>query len=162
MEPVTGRLLDESDADAVLVAVVVFLAGTFSGCVGYWIGGAAVMAGARSAGAPATYRSARHAVAFAAAPIALSLLLLWPLRLSLYGLDLFRTGGSDGAGAGRAFDLAEWFFGAWALALLVVALRILYGLAWARVLAALGVSAVALVGLLIVMAVFFQGIGGGA
>ena len=162
MEPVTGRLLDESDADAVLVAVVVFLAGAFSGLVGYWIGGAAVLAGARSAGAPATYRSARHAVAFAAAPIALSLLVLWPVRLSLYGLDLFRTGGSDREGAGRTLDLAEWLFGAWSLALLVIALRILYRLAWVRVIAALAVSVVALFGLLIVMAVFFQGIGGGA
>ncbi|MBA3365557.1 MAG: YIP1 family protein [Actinobacteria bacterium] len=162
MEPVTGRLLDESDADAVLVAVVAFLAGAFSGLVGYWIGGAAVLAGARGAGAAASYRGARHAVAFAAAPIALSLLVLWPVRLSLYGLDLFRTGGSDGGGAGRAFDLAEWVFGVWALALLVVALRILYRLAWVRVAGALAVSVAALFGLLIVMAVFFQGIGGGA
>jgi len=32
---------------------------------------------------------------FASAPLALSLLLVWPVRLAIYGDDLFRSGGSD-------------------------------------------------------------------
>ena len=37
-----------------------------------------------------SFRQARHIVGLAAAPLALSLLLVWPVRLAIYGGDVFR------------------------------------------------------------------------
>src|ERR671927_526404 len=59
-----------------------------------------VSGGLRAAGSLGSYRRARHLLAFACAPIALSLV-VWPVRLAVYGGDVFRTGGAD-AGAGNA------------------------------------------------------------
>jgi hypothetical protein len=70
-------------------------------------------------------------VAFAAAPIALSLV-LWPVKLVLYGNALFRSGGSDhGVGAG-VFDALELGFLLWAAALLVIGVRAVHGWTWVR------------------------------
>ena len=60
---------------------------------------------------------------FAAAPLALSLLLVWPVRLAIYGDDLFRTGGSDTGTGEWVFDVLifacyVWTFGLVALGLL--------------------------------------------
>ena len=54
-----------------------------------------------------TYRQARHVLAFASAPVALSLLVLWPVRLAVYGEDVFRTGGSDHGAGNTAFVVLE-------------------------------------------------------
>ena len=74
-----------------------------------------------------TYRQARHVLAFASAPVALSLLVLWPVRLAVYGEDLFRTGGSDHGAGNTAFVVLELLFVAWSLALLVLGLRAVRG-----------------------------------
>ena len=122
--PTTGRLLDDPRVDGVLVAVLTFLGGGLYGVATYWIGGAALYLGARGAGSKGTYRRARHVLGFAAAPLVLSLLVVWPLRLAVYGDDVFRTGGADATGAGRwVFKGLELGFLAWAVALLVVGVR---------------------------------------
>ena len=54
-----------------------------------------VRLGASLAGSVGSYRRARHVLAFASVPITLTLL-VWPVRLSLYGTDVFRSGGADG------------------------------------------------------------------
>ena len=64
-------------------------------------------------------------------PIALSLV-LWPVRLALYGEDVFRTGGSDAGTGARVFELLGARFLAWALVLLVVGIRTVHGWTWAR------------------------------
>jgi hypothetical protein len=74
-----------------------------------------------------TYRQARHVLAFASAPVALSLLVLWPVRLAVYGEDLFRTGGSDHGAGNTTFVVLELLFVAWSLALLGVGLRAVRG-----------------------------------
>src|SRR2546423_1172121 len=78
--------------DGLTFTVWVFLAGGAYGFVAYWLLGGAVYLGARGAGSFASYRLARHVLVFAAAPAALSLLAAWPLRLPLYGGDVFPRG----------------------------------------------------------------------
>ena len=124
LAPETGRLLDESlvdDSIAVLV-VLVFLTGAIYGAFAYWIGGAFLYVGMRGAGSQGTYRRARHA--FAAVPTVLGLLLVWPVRLLVYGTDSFRSGGDDTGVGPLLFDLAEGAFVLWSLGLLVYGIAV--------------------------------------
>ena len=73
------------------------------------------------------------------APLALSLVLVWPLRLALYGSDVFRRGGSDDGGRRRVSStLLELGFAAWAAVLLLVGVRAVHGWTWSRSLARSG------------------------
>ncbi|MGH2449681.1 MAG: YIP1 family protein [Candidatus Limnocylindria bacterium] len=112
------RFLDDPRIDTVLVAVLVFLTGGIYGATTYWLGGGALHFGLRAAGARGSYRRARHLLAFAAAPLALMLLLVWPVRLVLYGADSFRTGGEDEGTGGLMLDGLAAAFVLWSLALL--------------------------------------------
>jgi len=118
-----GRLLDDPKFDGVSLAMWAFLGGGFYGLVVYWLGGLMVYALAHGIGARSSYRQARHVVGLAAAPVALSLLLLWPVRIAIYGGDVFRSGGSDSGLGDRIFEglvglSFAWFFGLVALGLL--------------------------------------------
>ena len=122
--PITPSLSDRAGIDAVLGAVLVFLAGGMYGGATYWLGGAALYFGARGAGSRGSYRRTRHTLAYAAAPLALSLVVVWPVRIAVFGGDLFRTGGADEDGLGRwIFEALDVAFLAWALALLVLGTR---------------------------------------
>jgi hypothetical protein len=120
-----GELLDDSRYDGWNIAVWAFLGGIFYGTLVYWLGGLLVHALASALAAGSSYRQARHVVGFAAAPLALSLLLVWPVRLAIYGDDLFRSGGSDTGTGDRIFDALifgsyVWTFGLVALGLLAL------------------------------------------
>lgn len=130
-----GRLLDDSSYDGLLVAVWAFIAGSLYGMFGYFAFGALLHAGAKALGSQGSYRRARHVLAFAAVPIALSLV-LWPAKLALYGGDVFRSGGHDTGAGARTFTVLLLGFAAWAAALLVVGVRAVHGWTWARALAA--------------------------
>jgi hypothetical protein len=88
-------------------------------------------------------------LAFAAVPLALSLV-LWPVKLALYGGDWFRTGGRDTGTGGLVFDLLTYGFFLWAVVLLVTGVRAVHRWPWTRALAActLAVVAPVVVGLL--------------
>jgi len=118
-----GRLLDDVANDALNVAVIAFIGGSLYGVVGYFFGGLVLYALTRAVGG-ATYRQVRHVLAFASAPIALSLFVVWPVRLAVFGEDVFRSGGSDHGVGNDAFYAVELLFVLWALALLVLGLRI--------------------------------------
>ena len=122
----SGRLLDDElvDGSGLVVAVLVFFLGCVYGAATYWLGGAALYVGLRGAGSRGSYRRARHLLAFAAAPLVLGLLVVWPLRLAAFGSDNFRRGGSDEGAAALAFDLAFGLFVAWALVLLVYGISV--------------------------------------
>lgn len=144
-----GRLLDEplADGSLLVVAVLVFLLGALYGIATYWVGGAALYVGLRGAGSRGSYRRARHLLAFAAAPLVLGLVLVWPVRLAAYGADSFRSGGDD-RGTGRlAFDLAAGAFAVWALGLLVYGISVVER--WSPVRALIALALVVL-GLLLV------------
>ena len=130
-----AHLLDDSDYDALLVCVWVFLAGAISGAFVYWLLGAVLHGSARALGSHGSFRRSRHLLAFAAVPIVCSLL-VWPVKLALYGERLFRAGGAGLGAGGRVFTALELLFVAWAVALLVVGVRAVHGWSWSRALAA--------------------------
>jgi hypothetical protein len=126
---VAGTLMDVNGAhasDGLDVALWAFLGGGAYGTLFYFLGGLVVYALTRVVGG-ITYRQARHVLAFASAPVALSLLLLWPVRLAVYGEDLFRTGGSDHGAGNTVFVVLELMFVAWSLGLLLLGLRTVRG-----------------------------------
>jgi hypothetical protein len=117
-----GRLLDDSSFDGVNVAIWAFLGGACYGFVVYWIGGLMVFALAQGIGARCSFRQARHVVGLAAAPLALSLILVWPVRIAIYGGDVFRTGGSDTGLGDKVFEGLVVAAFAWALVLVALGL----------------------------------------
>jgi hypothetical protein len=138
----TGRLLDYWEVDAVLVAVVTFLSGGIYAFVTYWLGGALLHLGIRAAGGEGSYRRSRHVLAFSAAPLALSLLLLWPVRLAVYGGDSFRQGGADEGTGDWIFTGLSIAFAVWAGVLLVLGVGVVQR--WTIGRAAVSVALIAL------------------
>lgn len=126
LAPETGRLLDESlvDDSITVLAVLVFLTGAIYGAFAYWAGGGFLYIGLRGAGSKGSYRRARHVLAFAAVPTVLGLVVVWPIRLLVYGTDSFRSGGSDSGVGPLLFDLAEGAFVLWSVALLVYGIAV--------------------------------------
>jgi len=139
-----AHLMDpgESALDPGVTAIWTFVFGSIYGGFVYFAFGAVLWASARALGSQGSYRRARHVLAFAAVPVALSLVVLWPVKLALYGGDWFRTGGGDTGLGGAAFDLLTDAFFVWAVALLAIGVRSVHGWTWARALAATGLAAV--------------------
>lgn len=140
MTSVVGGLLDDPEYDTLVLLVYLFVAGLVHGFAALFVIGGLVYFGASLAGSLGSFRRARHIVAFAAVPIALTLL-VWPVRLSLYGEDLFHRGGSDTGAGAAVFDGIEWAAVAWAFALLAVGVRVVHGWSWGRTASALVVPA---------------------
>jgi hypothetical protein len=138
----TARTLyDNSEYDAVLVAVWAVVAGAFIAFAGYFIVGGALYLGARGLGSEGTFRRARHVLAFALAPVALSLFVVWPLQLAAFGTDVFRRGGADDGAAATFLDGLAVGFAAWSAVLLLVGVRAVHGWTWWRSLGALALVA---------------------
>jgi hypothetical protein len=135
--PAWGTVMNDGSVDVLALVVVTFVGGLFYGAAGYFVLGLALWLGAKAVGADPPFRLARHVVAFAAVPIALSLLVLVPVIGIAFGSDWFRTGGSD-EGAGRevvtGIGLA---FVAWSTVLAAIGLRTAIRLPWRGVLGAL-------------------------
>jgi hypothetical protein len=136
----TTYLNDES-RDGVDLAIYVFAAGGISGAFAYLVVGWLLFRASRALGSEGKFRRSRHVLAFAATPIALSLV-LWPFKLALYGDDWFRTGGRDSGAAVAVFDVLGAAFAVWSLVLLVIGVRSVHGWTWQRAIVA---SAAALV-----------------
>lgn len=131
--PTAGRLLDERAFDWVLVAVWTFVGGSLFGAVAYALGGLVLWLGVRGMGSFETeWRSVRHVLAYALVPLASSLPVLLAVRLAAFGGDAFRSGGADAGAAGAAVQVLQGVFVLWALGLLVLGLRVVYGFTWAR------------------------------
>jgi hypothetical protein len=138
--------LDDTSRDAVDLALWSFTAGGITGAFGYFLVGWILYRVVRALGSQGSYRRARHVVAFAAVPIALSLV-LWPFKLAIDGDDWFRSGGHDAGAATVGFDALSIGFYAWSVALLVIGVRSVHGWTWQRALAASAVTLVLPVGL---------------
>src|SRR5205823_13334957 len=95
---VTSTLMDDPARDWIVVALWAFLAGGLYGFVLYYAVGKVFHVALRRLGSRGSFRRARHVLAFAATPIALALLVYWPVRVAIYGGDLFRRGGAAGRG----------------------------------------------------------------
>jgi Yip1 domain len=126
--PTYGRLLQDRFVawDDFTIAVLAFVGGGIYGIAVYWAAGLLLYLVVRGLGRTRSYRQARHVLAFAAAPVALSLFLVWPVRLAVYGDDVFRTGGSDRGAGNSLFVSFEAAFVVWALVLLALGIRTVY------------------------------------
>ena len=135
--PVAGRLLDDVEFDALLIAVWAFLGGGLFGIAVYFAGGGVLQLAGRVFGTRGSYRRARHVFGFAVAPLALALVLYWPIRIAIQGSDVFRSGGGDG---GHVLADLFYVFVAWSLALLVIGVRTVHGWSWPRAAATVAVA----------------------
>ena len=88
-------------------------------------------------------------------PIALALVLYWPIRIAVYGSDLFRTGGADGRGAGELVAWIFYGFVIWSLGLLLVGVRTVHGWTWARSIAGVAWAAAIGVGLAVALTLLY-------
>jgi hypothetical protein len=129
---VASTLLDDVQIDGSLLAVWAFLAGGLYGFTVYFVMGKVLHVALRRLGGRGSFRRARHLLAFAAVPVALALFVYWPVRIAVYGSDLFRTGGADGRGAGPLFAWIFYGFVIWSLGLLVLGVRTVHGWTWTR------------------------------
>jgi hypothetical protein len=135
--PTAAGLLDKPDYDALLLAIWAFVAGGLYGAVGYFFFGFALFFGARLLGSLGDFRRSRQLVGLALVPLALSLLVLLPVRLALYGGDAFREGGPDEGTGETVLLVLQLAFVAWSLGLLAIGVRVVHGWAWLRAVAAL-------------------------
>lgn len=139
--PTAAGLLDKPSYDALLVAIWAFIAGGIYGAAAYFLLGFAVFFGARLLGSLGGFRRERQVVGFALVPLALSLLVLLPLRLALYGGDVFRDGGADEGVGETVFLGLQLAFVAWSAALLLLGVRTVHGWNWLRSVAVVAAGA---------------------
>jgi len=152
---VTSTLMDDPARDWIVVALWAFLAGGLYGFALYYAVGKVFHVALRRLGSRGSYRRARHVLAFAATPVALALLVYWPVRIAVYGGALFRTGGADGRGAGVVLAWVFYAFVLWALALLVIGVRTVHGWTWGRSLAGVAFGSAIAAGLALAVSVLY-------
>lgn len=137
LTPAWGTVMDDGTVDGLVLVVLTFVGGLFYGAAGYFFLGLALWLGAKAVGVDTPFRIARQVVAFAAVPVALSIVVVLPAIALAFGWDWFRTGGDD-TGTGRDVVVALGLaFMAWALALVAVGLRTTFRLPWRGVVGAL-------------------------
>jgi len=139
---VARHLLNDGSIDTVVIPVWAFIGGACYALVVYWILGGCLYAAARGLGSLGSYRRARHLLAYAAVPLALSLLVFWPVRIAVYGSDLFRTGGDDYGRGDTIFGAVNLGFAAWSVILLLIGVRSVHGWTWSRAAATVALAAV--------------------
>lgn len=138
--PTASHLMDDRSYDGLLVAIWAFLAGGISGAFAYFALGALLYAASKSLGSLGTYRRSRHVLAFAAAPVALSLV-VWPVKLAVYGEAVFRSGGADRGAGAAAFEALQLAFVGWGALLLLTGVRAVHGWTWLRAAATCALAA---------------------
>lgn len=139
--PVARTLLNDPSMSEALIPVWAFLGGAVYALALYWLGGGLLFGAARRLGGLGTYRRARQTLALATAPLALSLVTLWPIRIAVYGQDLFRTGGNDYGRTDAIFGGIYFACLAWCAWLLVVGVRSTHGWTWGRAAGAVALAA---------------------
>jgi hypothetical protein len=140
--PVARHLLNDPSVSLALVPVWAFIGGAVYALALYWVGGGLLFGAARRLGSLGGLRRSRHLLGLAAAPLALSLLTLWPVRIAVYGTDLFRTGGNDYGRGDAVFGAVYLAFIAWSIWLLVAGVRAVHGWTWVRATAAVALAGV--------------------
>ena len=139
--PVARQLLNDASFSVSLIPVWAFLGGMVYAVAVYWLGGGLLYGAARRFGGLGSYRRARSMLALSAAPRALALFTLWPVRIAIYPEDLFRTGGTDWGPGDRTFGGLFYFAFAWSAILLVIGIRAVHGWSWGRSLATFALAA---------------------
>jgi len=140
--PVARTLLNDSSMSVGLIPVWAFLGGAVYALAVYWLGGGLLFGAARRLGGLGSYRRARQTIALATAPLALSLVTFWPIRIAVYGEDLFRTGGNDYGRTDMIFGAIYFACLVWCAWLLVLGVRSTHGWTWVRATGAVVLAAV--------------------
>jgi hypothetical protein len=141
MTPSFGRLFDDPLIDGLLVFVIAIIAGSIYGFFSYYVLGWALSLGVKALGGEARSKHCRHVLAFSLAPLVLSLIVVWPVRLAAYGGDVFKSGGSDSGAGGQLLGWLCVACALWSVGLLVYGLKTILRCDWFR---AFGASAFAL------------------
>jgi hypothetical protein len=140
--PVARQLLNDASMSTSLIPVWAFFGGVVYALTFYWMGGGLLFGASRRLGGLGSFRRSRHVLGLASAPLALSLFTFWPVRIAVYGADLFRTGGND-YGRGDAVFGGIWYAVlAWSFCLLVFGVRAVHGWTLARAIGAVALTAV--------------------
>jgi Yip1-like protein len=139
LEPPYGRF--HYDFSAFNLVFESILGGALVAGSNFWLGGALVYLGARGFGATTGYRLARHVAGLATTPFVILLVFALPVRLGLYGTDLFKAGGGDDGSGGAVFVAIDAVALAWTLVLVVIGIRQTQRWSWIRALGALGIVA---------------------
>jgi hypothetical protein len=139
--PTFRHILNDGAVSLVLVPVLAFISGAFYAVAVYWVGGGLLYGAARRLGGLGSYHRARHLLALSTAPLSLALVTVWPLRILIYGQNLFRTGGTDWGPGDRTFGGLQYFAFVWCAILLVIGVRTVHGWSWGRSLATVGLAA---------------------
>lgn len=139
--PTFRRMLNDGSVSLVLIPVLAFLAGALYATAAWWLGGGLLHGAVRRLGSEGSWRRSRHTLALSAAPLALALLTFWPVRIAVYGEDLFRTGGDDYGRGDTVFGGIYLGIVAWAVLLLLVGVRTVHGWSWGRAAAAVALAA---------------------
>jgi hypothetical protein len=139
--PVARHLLNDASFSVSLIPVWAFFGGAVYAIAVYWLGGGLLFGAAQRFGGLGSYRRARSVLALSGAPLALALFTLWPIRIAVYGQDLFRTGGRDWGPGDRIFGGLLYFAFAWSAVLVVVGVRSVHGWSWGRSLATVALAA---------------------
>jgi hypothetical protein len=140
--PVARHLLNDSSVSVALIPVWAFFGGVIYALAIYWIGGGLLSRASRRLGGLGSWQRSRHVLALSAAPLALSLVTLWPVRILVYGQDLFRTGGDDYGRGDSIFGAIFVASLAWCGLLLLIGVRAVHGWTWARAVGAVALAAV--------------------
>ena len=152
---VASTLLDDPARDWVVLAVWAFLAGGLSGFTLYFVLGKVLHVSLRRLGSRGSFRRARHLLAFATAPVAFALFVYWPIRIAIYGEDLFKFDGSDGGTTGTVFAWVFYAFLVWALVLLVIGVRTVHGWTWARSIAGVAYASAIMAALAVALTLLY-------
>jgi hypothetical protein len=139
--PTFRRMLNDPSVDLVLVPVLAFVAGSLYAAATYWLGGGLLYGATRRLGSLGNYRRSRQLLALAATPLALALVVFWPIRIAVYGENLFRTGGDDYGRGDSVFGAVFLGFLVWSLLLLLIGVRTVHGWSWARAAGAVALAA---------------------
>lgn len=126
-----GQLLDDGQNDALVVVSAAVIGGVIQGALLYFLLGLLLSIGLELAGSGGSYRRDRHVLAFACAPLALSLL-AWPVRVAIFGEDVFRSGGSDSGTGGTVFEGIEVAALGWSALLVIAGVKTLESWSWVR------------------------------
>ena len=138
--PVARHLLNDPSVSLIVIPVWAFLGGAIYALALYWLGGGLLFGASRRLGSLGSWCRSRHVLGLAAAPLALSLLTLWPVRIAIYGEDLFRTGGDDYGRGDAVFGGLYLGVVAWSVWLLVVGVRSVHGWSWPRAVGAIALA----------------------
>jgi len=139
--PTFRRMLNDGSVSLILIPVLAFVAGALYAAAVFWLGGGLLYGAARRFGSEGTWRRARHVLALASTPLALALLTFWPIRIAVYGQDLFRTGGDDYGRGDAVFGAVFLGFVGWSVWLLLVGVRTVHGWTWGRAAATVALAA---------------------